>query len=104
MAYLLLGECYQPEGELAAAAENARKAYELRERTSDHEKLSISAFYEYVVTGNIEAARRSYELIVQTYPRDDLADVFLWLIHIALVVYAKADAAAQRAFKINPVS
>ena len=104
MAYLALGECYQPEGELAAAADNTHKAYQLRERTSDHEKLKISAFYEYVVTGNLEAARSSYELIAQTYPRDDLAQVFLWLIHIGFGDYAKADAAAQRAFKINPAS
>ena len=39
MAYLMLAECYQPQGELTLAAENARKAYDLRERTSDHEKL-----------------------------------------------------------------
>jgi tetratricopeptide (TPR) repeat protein len=99
-----LGECYQPEGELAAAAENTRKAYELRDRTSDHEKLSVSAFYEYVVTGNLEAGRRSYQLVAQTYPRDDLAQLYLWLIHIAFGDYAKSDAAAQRAFQINPAS
>jgi tetratricopeptide (TPR) repeat protein len=104
MAYLALGECYQPQGELAAAAANTRKAYELRERTSEHEKLNISAFSEYVVTGNLEAARRSYELIGQTYPRDDLGELFLWLIHVAFGDYAKADAAAQQAFKINPAS
>ena len=71
MAYLMLGGCYQPQGELTLAAEYARKAYDLRERTSDHEKLNIAAFYEIVVTGNLEAARRSYELIAQTYPRDE---------------------------------
>src|SRR3984893_4632375 len=49
MAYLMLAECYQPQGELALAAENTRKAYDLRERTSDHEKLSIAIFYEIVV-------------------------------------------------------
>ena len=54
MAYLALGICYQPQGELALAAENTRKAYDLRERTgADHEKLSIAAFYEIVVTGNL---------------------------------------------------
>src|ERR1019366_3789685 len=71
MAYLQLGECYQPQGELAVAAQYARKAYDLRERTSDHEKLNISVFYELVVTGNLEAARRSCELIAQTYPHDE---------------------------------
>jgi len=104
MAYLALGISYQPQGELALAAENARKAYDLRERTSDHEKLSITAFYEYVVTGNLEAARRSYELLAQTYPRDESAQVSLWLIHLAFGDYARSDAAAQRAFEINPDS
>jgi tetratricopeptide (TPR) repeat protein len=104
MAYLLLAESYQPQGELTLAAENTRKAYELRGRTSDHEKLSISAFYEIVVTGNLQAALRAYELLAQTYPRDESVEVLLWFIHTGFGDYAKADAAAQRAFKINPAS
>ena len=104
MAYLSLGICYQPQGELALAAENTRKAYALRERTSDHEKLSITAFYEYVVTGNLEAARRFNELIAQTYPRDESAQVSLWVIHIWFGDYVKSDAAGKRAFEINPDS
>ena len=104
MAYLMLGESYQPQGELALAAENTRKAYELRERTSDHEKLNIAAFYEIVVTGNLEAARRSYELLAQTYPRDESAQLYLWFIHLTLGDYARSDAAAKRAFEINPDS
>ena len=104
MGYLQLGICYQPQGELTLAAQYTRKAYELRERTSDHEKLNIATFYEIVVTGNLEAARRAYELLAQTYPRDESAEVYLWFIHLTLGDYAKADAAAQRAFKINPAS
>jgi tetratricopeptide (TPR) repeat protein len=104
MAYMMLAGSYQPQGELTLAAENARKAYELRERTSDHEKLSIAAFYEIVVTGDLEAARRSYELIAQTYPRDETAQIMLWYIHLIYGDYARADAAAKRAFEINPDS
>ena len=104
MAYLMLGESYQPQGELALAAENTRKAYDLRERTSDHEKLNIVAFYEIVVTGNLEAARRSYELLAQTYPRDESAQIYLWFIPLTLGDYARSDAAAKRAFEINPDS
>jgi len=103
-AYLQLGESYQPQGEIGLAAENARKAYALRDRTSDHEKLRISSFYEYIVTGNLEAARRSYDLLAQTYPRDEEPQVDLWLIHIAFGDYEKAYIAAQQAFKINPAS
>ncbi|MEY2556697.1 MAG: eukaryotic-like serine/threonine-protein kinase, partial [Verrucomicrobiota bacterium] len=91
MAYMMLAGSYQPQGELTLAAENARKAYDLRERTSDHEKLSIAAFYEIVVTGNLEAARRSYELIAQTYPRDEVAQTYLWYIHLIYGDYARAD-------------
>jgi len=104
MAYLSLGECYQPQGELIVAAENARKAYDLRERTSDHEKLSIQVFYEIVVTGDLEAARRTCELTAQTYPHDESVQVYLWYINLIRGDYARADAAAKRAFEINPDS
>lgn len=104
MAYLQLGICYQPQGELSRAGEYTRKAYELRERTSDHEKLAIAAFYEIVVTGNLEAARRSCELIAQTYPHDESMPIYLWYIHLICGDYPRADAAAKRAFEINPDS
>jgi tetratricopeptide (TPR) repeat protein/class 3 adenylate cyclase len=104
MAYLQLAESYQPQGELALAAENTRKAYDLRERTSDHEKLSIAVFYEIVVTGNLEAARRSCELIAQTYPHDQSVQIYLWYISLICGDYVRADAAAKRAFEINPDS
>jgi len=104
MAYLMLGGCYQPQGELTLSAQYTRKAYDLRERTSDHEKLNIAAFYEIVVTGNLEAARRAYELTAQTYPRDEGVQIMLWYIHLICGDYARADVAAKRAFEINPDS
>ncbi len=44
LAYLRLGQSYQPLSELDRSAENTRKAYEMRERTSESEKLAISSF------------------------------------------------------------
>jgi len=104
MAYLQLAESYQPQGELALAAENTRKANDLRDRTGDHEKLSIQVFYEIVVMGNLEAARRSCELIAETYPHDESVQVYLWYIGLICGDYGRADAAAKRAFEINPDS
>jgi tetratricopeptide (TPR) repeat protein len=104
MAYLRLAECYQPQGELTVATENARKAYQLRDRTSDREKLHISAFYEYVVTGNLEAARKACDLFAQTYSRDEDPRLYLWLVYTGLGDYEKAHRAAQDAFRINPAS
>ena len=63
---------YANLGENTRAAENARKAYELRERVSEREKFFIASHYEFFVTGNLEAARKTYELWAQTYPRDGI--------------------------------
>jgi len=104
MAYLRMAECYQPQGEMAVAAEYARKAYQLRDRTSDREKLHISMFYEYVVTGNLEATRKACDLFAQTYSRDEDAQLYLWLVYAGLGDYEKAHRAAQEAFRINPAS
>ncbi len=104
MAYLRLAQSYQPLSENDLAAENARKAYELRERTSESEKLAISSFYELVVTGNLEAARTSYQLWAQTYPRDEEPQVNLWTTYTFMGDYEKAQAAALQSVKLNPGS
>ncbi len=104
MAYLRLAQSYQPLSENDLAAENARKAYELRDRTSESEKLAISSFYELVVTGNLEAARTSYQLWAQTYPRDEEPQTNLWLTYTFMGDYEKARAAALRSVKLNPGS
>jgi eukaryotic-like serine/threonine-protein kinase len=104
MAYLELAESYQPLGEFARCAENARRAYELRDRTSEREKLDISSFYELAFTGNLEAARTSYQLFAQTYPRDEDPQVYLWLVYTFMGDYQKAHAAALAAQEINPDS
>jgi eukaryotic-like serine/threonine-protein kinase len=104
MAYLRLGQSYQPLSETARCVENARKAYELRERTSESEKMAISSFYELVVTGNLEDARRSYQAWSQAYPRDEEPQVYLWLINGFRGDYGNANAAARQALKLNNVS
>ncbi len=101
MAYLRLGQAYQPLSELTLCAENTRKAYELRGRSSESERLAISAFYEFVVTGDLEAARTSYQAWAQSYPRDDEPPTNLWTIYALTGNYEKANAAALQAWKIN---
>jgi eukaryotic-like serine/threonine-protein kinase len=82
--YLSLGISYGNLGEQAQAVENIRKAYELRQRVSEPERLAIEAFYHFSVTGDLEKARQAYEVLAQTYPRnpmpfDVLADISLLL-------------------------
>jgi serine/threonine protein kinase/Flp pilus assembly protein TadD len=101
MAYLRLGQAYQPLSELARCAENTRKAYKLRGRASESERLAISSFYEMVVTGNLEAARTSYQAWAQSYPRDDEPPTNLWTIYALTGNYEKAHASGLQAWKIN---
>jgi serine/threonine protein kinase/Flp pilus assembly protein TadD len=104
MGYAELGTNYSNAGEIARAAENTRKAYELRERVSEREKFYIVSHYEFFVTGNLEAARKSYELWAQTYPRDPTPPGNLNSIYSNLGEYEKALAAAQQAMKLGPGS
>jgi eukaryotic-like serine/threonine-protein kinase len=104
MAYALLGQNYVNLGEPGRSAESTRKAYELRERTSEREKLAIASSYEQLVTGNLEAARVASELWAQTYPRDYLPHVSLLVIYGSLGSYDKALIAARTALRLNPGS
>jgi tetratricopeptide (TPR) repeat protein len=70
MAYARLGNCYRLLGQQTLAAENTRKAYELRERVSELEKFYIESHYYQATTGELEKARQVYELWAQSYPRD----------------------------------
>src|SRR6266404_1229455 len=54
----------------ALAVENIRKAFELRTRVSEREKLIIEADYYNVVAGDLMKARQSYTLGEQIYPRE----------------------------------
>jgi tetratricopeptide (TPR) repeat protein len=102
MAYAQLGNSYYDLAETARAAEAARKAYELRERVSEREKLYIDSHYEQLVMGNLDAARKPYELWAQTYLRDDVPPTNLASVYINLGSYDKALTASQEALKLNP--
>ena len=104
MAYAGLGNSYGSMGETTRAAENTRKAYELRERVSEREKFYIASHYEEFVTGNLEAARKTFELWAQTYPRDNIPPSNLSGIYDTLGDYDKALARAQEAMKLGPGS
>jgi eukaryotic-like serine/threonine-protein kinase len=104
MAYARLGTSWNQLGEITRGAENTRKAYELRERVSEREKLYIASHYEHFVTGNLEAARKTYELWAQTYPRDNIPPANLGNIYGNLGDYDKALAQTQEAMKLDPGS
>src|SRR3974390_490434 len=73
IAYAALATSYYDLGESAQAAEYAQKAYNLRDRVSERERLAIESQYHLFATGDLEKARRALELWTETYPRDLVA-------------------------------
>ena len=69
MAYGAMATIYHNLGEQELARKNATKAYELRERVTEAESLSIASRYYLYVTGEQEKAAQVYELAVQNYPQ-----------------------------------
>ena len=72
MAYASLGLNYGNMGQASLGAEYIDKAYQLRDRVSEKEKLRISAYYYAFVTGELEKEAQIYELWIQSYPRDSV--------------------------------
>lgn len=104
MAYALLGGLYFQFGETSLGADNTRRAYELRERVSEREKLHIESNYYNFVTGDLEKASESYELWAQTYQRDWMPRYELGNINFELGQYDKSLVELREALSLQPAS
>ena len=102
MAYVGLAVQYSNLGRASLAADNAKKAYDLRDRVSDRERYRISAFYFQYVTGEVEKATEAYELWAKSYPRDAVPHTNLGVLYAALGQYDKAIAETEAALRIEP--
>jgi eukaryotic-like serine/threonine-protein kinase len=101
MAYARMGTCYSVLNDNVRAAETIGRAYELRRDVSEREKLYIVSHYEHFVTGNMEAARKAYELSVQTYPRDTPLGN-LGAVYSELGSYEQALGAYEQDLRLKP--
>jgi eukaryotic-like serine/threonine-protein kinase len=103
-AYVALGVAYSNLGQASLAAENIKKAYDLRERVSEREKYRISSMYYENVTGELEQASQVYELWAKSYPLDSVPHGILGVIHELLGQYEKALAAIQESQRLEPTA
>jgi serine/threonine protein kinase/tetratricopeptide (TPR) repeat protein len=104
MAYARLGTVYLNLGQSVLAEQNQKRAFELRDRTSEREKLYIMAHY-YADAGQLDKGITAYELYKQTYPRDsipynNLANIY----NNTLGQYENALENARQAVAIDPDS
>jgi eukaryotic-like serine/threonine-protein kinase len=102
MAYNQLANAYGAVGETVKAAENVRKAFELRGRMTEPEKLIVEAHYYRNITGNLLDARRSYAIGEQIYPRESAFRRGLGLIDSNLGRYELSLNEYQEALRLRP--
>ena len=103
MAYAALGSTYFNLNQAGLAAENATKAYELRDRVSERERYRISTTYYHAVTGELEKAIGEYKLWSKSYPRDDTPHLNLGVIYQQLGQYDKSVAETNEAMQTYAV-
>ena len=102
LAHAMLGIEYFNLGETSMAAKNIRRAYELRESVSELERLSIEAHYYDLATGDLEKARRAYEIWEQTFPRDWQPRNDLGTLYPEIGQYEKSLTELRDAHRLDP--
>ena len=102
VAYNYMAFSYGNLNQLDRAAENARKAYALRDKVSEWERFFIEANYYMFATGELEKAAQVFELWQQTYPKYDLPYVNLGFIYGTLGNWEKAAEETREALRLEP--
>ena len=83
------------------ALEYATKAYQLRDRVTEREKLRITASY-FNATGELDREAQTYELWTANYPRDFVPHNNLGNAYGSMGQYDKALAEYQEALRLAP--
>ena len=101
MAYARLAVVYSNFGQMSVSKPYLDKAFELKDRTSEPERLYITAHY-YADNGQLEKGQAAYELFKQTYPREITPYINMGVTFYQLGEFDKALAIGQEAIRIEP--
>ena len=102
LGYWAVGNDYGILGEVGRATEYLTRAFQLREHSSAREKLTITAYFYWNVTGELDKAAHVFQEQTQSYPRDfrpynQLGDTFT-----GQGLYEKATDAYHESNRLNP--
>ena len=86
----------------AKAKENAKKAFDLRERVSEQERYPIEALYYLLVTGEMEKGSQTYTLWKQSYPHNDIPPRNLGDLYMRLGRWEKAQQETEYSLHLDP--
>jgi eukaryotic-like serine/threonine-protein kinase len=103
MAHADLGFFSGNMGQTDLGAGEIRKAYALRDRVSDRERLYILMLYDRQVTGNLQKELQTLEAWVQAYPRDsDALTITGGWVAFGTGQYERGIEAGERAIRVDP--
>jgi eukaryotic-like serine/threonine-protein kinase len=102
LAYSGLADCVEMMEEPSTASQYYAKAFALRGRVTEREKLMLSArYYEFALGDTLEAIR-TYQIWNKTYPRDILPPANMANDYISVGEYEKSIAETMDAFRLKP--
>ena len=102
MGYRAVGNEYSDLVEVGRARRYYTKAFELRERASEREKLVIAASYYWGVTGELDKAAQAFQEQIESYPRDYRAYLDVGIVDSEVGQYVKAVEATRQALRLAP--
>jgi eukaryotic-like serine/threonine-protein kinase len=103
LAQATLAREYADLDESDLSAESATRAWLARDHAGDREKFYITATYEGLATGNLEAARQNDEAWAHTYPRDPVPHSMLsGYPNKAAGRYQQAIVEARKSIELDP--
>ena len=91
-------------GETELARKNATKAYELRDRASEFERLSIESWYHFYVTGDLEKSSAAFEIMRQAHPEEPRTLNDLATIYGSLGFFERAIDLYRASLRVDPMS
>lgn len=101
-AWVALAVHHFNTGQTDLAGQYAEKAFALRDRVSELERLRISSLFIGLINGDYDEAIEQLELYKRTYPRDSLAPTNLASAYVLGGEFDKAAIEAQEAIRLNP--
>ena len=102
MAYVQLGATYYTLNEVDRANEYYAKAFQLRDRGSEGEKLAIAGTYYGFVSGQLDKAAQTLAELAEIYPRNTHTYNVLALLYEQLGQYEKSAEASRTLLQLDP--
>lgn len=102
MAYARIAVFYGNQGQMESAREYVQKAFELRDRVSERERLYISEKYYNYVTGEMDKSIEVLQTWSRLYPNDFIPHNNLALNYLLVARYEDALKEALEAVRLSP--